>query len=630
MFRESRFGVSFGEYRDMNMHMTMILFSLIVSGAMMITGASAQQPAIRVSLDGEWKFLVDSLKTGVEGQWYATDRDRSAWEKVVTPNFWEGYPGMATYDGWGWFARTVDLDRTDVPLSIHFAGVDDEAEVWVNGKYAGEHTGYSDPFALDISSAMRKGENTIVVLVKDNSGGGGIYRPVTLIDSKSVRLLLKSPYADRDARPSADWVRDGAIYSVYLRSFSPEGTFGGLERRISELKALGVTTIWLMPVHPVGVKNRKGTLGSPYAVQDYYGINPEFGTLDDFKKLLAAVHAQGMKLIIDLVANHTSWDSKLIVEHPEWFAKNAKGEIIAPNADWHDVAGLDYRNAGLRRYMIDMLLYWVRDVGIDGFRCDVAEMVPTDFWEAARAELDAVKPIMMLSEGSIPEHHIKAFDLTYSWNVYDALSPLLSGKRPVALLDQLLNTEGMQFPRGALRMRFATNHDKNAWDAPAVEKFGMGGVKLAAVLVNTLPGVPLLYNGEEVANSKKLSLFEKVDIDWARPRDLGDLYRKLFSLRHTNSALSRGEFIRVKGPEDKSAFAFLRVDGNARVFVALNFGDKPVRVKLPMPAVPGAAAGTMLKYRELFTGLDWTVPAEGGEIMLTLEGKGYRVFTNQL
>jgi cyclomaltodextrinase / maltogenic alpha-amylase / neopullulanase len=606
------------------------LIQVMVGGVMMIAAGYAQKPALRQSLDGEWMFMVDSLKAGVQQQWYAVERDRSSWQKVVTPNFWEGYPGMATYDGWGWFERQVEIDRTDIPLSIHFAGVDDEAEVWVNGKNVGEHTGYSDPFALDITSALKKGKNTIVVLVKDNDGGGGIYRPVTLIDTGSLGLLLRSPFADMQARKSADWVRDGAIYSVYLRSFSPEGTFAGLEKRIPELKQLGITTLWLMPIHPVGLKNRKGTLGSPYAVQDYYGVNPEFGTLDDFTHLLAAVHEQGMKLIIDLVANHTSWDSKLINEHPEWFTKDAKGHIVAPNADWHDVADLDYSNAGLRQYMIDMLLYWVDDIGIDGFRCDVAEMVPTDFWESARAELDKIKPIMMLSEGALPEHHVKAFDLTYSWNVYDAFAPMLSGKRPVALLDQILSTEAMQFPRGSLRMRFTTNHDKNAWDAPAVEKFGKAGLKLATVIVNTLPGVPLIYTGEEVANDRKLSLFEKVPIDWMRPRELGDLYKKLFELRRTNSALSRGAFIRVTGNQEKTVYAFLRVEGNTRVFVAANFSDAPVRVKLQMPAAHAAPGQSQVRYHEIFTGLDWTIPAAGGEVMLTLEGKGYRVFTDQL
>jgi cyclomaltodextrinase / maltogenic alpha-amylase / neopullulanase len=290
------------------------------------------------------------------------------------------------------------------------------------------------------------------------------------------------------------------------------------------------------------------------------------------------------------------------------------------------VADLDYSNAGLRRYMIDMLLYWVRDVGIDGFRCDVAEMVPTDFWEAAREELDRVKPIMMLSEGSLPEQHVKAFDLTYSWNVYDAFTPLLTGQRPVALMDQIMDTEKMQFPRGSLRMRFTTNHDKNAWDAPAVEKFGTAGLKVATVVAATLPGVPMIYTGEEVANDRRLDLFEKVSVDWSRSRELSDLYKALFALRRRNSALTAGSYVRIPTDQEKSCYAFLRVDGPKSVFVVVNFGDAPMRVKMTLPATSIETKGAQIKYRELLSGLDWPVPAAGGKVMLTLEGKGYRVF----
>jgi glycosidase len=284
------------------------------------------------------------------------------------------------------------------------------------------------------------------------------------------------------------------------------------------------------------------------------------------------------------------------------------------------VADLDYSHDGLRRYMIDMMAWWVRDAGIDGFRCDVAEMVPTDFWEAARAELDAIKPVIMLSEGSLPEHHVKAFDITYSWNIYDVLEPLLSGKRPVALIDQILKTEGLQFPRGSLRMRFTTNHDKNAWDAPAVKKFGPEGLQLATVLINTLPGVPLIYTGEEVANDRPLDLFEKVDVDWTRPRAVGEIYRTLFALRAQNSALARGDMVRVTGTAANDVYAFLRTEGK-------NFAPETRRAKLQMPPVEGAVKGGKVNYREVFNGRNWMVSSAGGEVVLTIEAKGYRVFT---
>ncbi|HXX64439.1 MAG TPA: alpha-amylase family glycosyl hydrolase, partial [Bacteroidota bacterium] len=479
----------------------------------------------RTSLDGQWLFRPDTAKAGVRDAWYADSLDRSLWMSVETPKYWEEYPGMADYDGWGWFFRVFSAQKSNEPTSLFFGGVDDDAAVWVNEMPVGEHTGYSEPFAFDITSVIRAGTNSIAVLVKDYGGGGGIYKEVVLAGTRDLDELLKGPYYGVPARKSADWVKDAAIYSVYLRSFSAEGNFAGLEKRIPELKELGITVLWLMPIHPVGVLNRKGSLGSPYAVQDYYGINPDFGTLQDFKRLLSSAKRNGMHLIIDLVADHTSWDSKLIKEHPEFFRKNAKGEIVSPNADWTDVAALDYSQSALRRYMIDMMRYWVKDVGIDGFRCDVAELVPRDFWEEARAQLDRIKPVMMLSEGSIPEHHVKAFDLTYAWNFYDQLSPLLEGKKPATLVFDLLKRERLQYPTGSLRMRFTTNHDKNAYDAPAVLKFGEPGLRLLTVLVNTIPGVPLLYTGEEAANDQRLSLFEKVPVDWSRPRQMGELWK---------------------------------------------------------------------------------------------------------
>ena len=594
----------------------------------MVVGAmNAQDLSMRITLDGEWLFKIDSTRAGIDQGWFADTLNRSDWQPVEVPEFWEKYPGLATYDGWGWFCRSVRIDKTDQPLSLHFAGVDDDARVWVNGVEVGSHSGYSEPFAVRLDSSLRSGDNTIVVLVMDNGAGGGIYKPVTLIETRHLDDLLKSPYYDKPALKSADWVRDAIIYEVYLRSFSKEGTFAGLEKRLPDLQRLGVTVLWLMPIHPVGVKNRKGTLGSPYAVQDYYGINPEFGTLQDFRHLLNAVHKKGMKLIIDLVANHTSWDSKLITEHPEWFTKDSSGKIVSPNADWTDVADLDYSNPDLRRYMIDMMIYWVRDVGIDGFRCDVAEMVPTDFWEAARARLNRIKPVMMLSEGSIPEHHMKAFDLTYSWNIYNGLNLVIHGQKPATLFDNLLKAESLQFPVGSLRMRFNTNHDKNAWDAPAIEKYGPQGLKLSAVLINILPGVPLIYTGEEVANDRRLSLFEKVNVDWSRSNEMGELYQQLFQMRKAHKALSRGEMIKVHSSLDHDIYAFFRVAGKDKVLTMLNFSSEPLIASIEIPVnlvFAGQAENTM---KDIFTGEEIEV-GEGlsDTLSIALQPLGYKVY----
>lgn len=598
---------------------------LLATALFMTMSDVSAQPPFSLSLDGEWSFRVDSMKVGISDRWFADSTDRATWQRVQIPNYWEAYPGLALYDGWGWFARSVRLPKPLAPLSMHFAGVDDEAIVWMNGVEVGSHSGYTDPFTVDISSVVHEGENSVVVLVKDNGGGGGIYRSVTILETFALENFLKGPYSGMPAIRSADWVREAVIYSVYLRSFSPEGTFAGLERRIPELKNLGVTVLWLLPIHPVGEKARKGPLGSPYSVQDYYGINPEFGMMADFKRLLATAHKNGLKLIIDLVANHTAWDSKLIREHPGWFARDGKGAIKPPNPDWTDVAQLDYSKPGLRQYMTDMMVWWVRDIGIDGFRCDVAELVPTSFWDEARSRLNRIKPVMMLSEGSIPEHHARAFDITYSWNIYDVLGPLLSGKRPVALLDQILKNEESKFPVGSLRLRFSTNHDKNAWDSPAILKFGEDGLRLATVLVNTMPGVPLIYTGEEIPNDKKLSLFEKVNVNWSQARKMESLYRTLFQLRKEHKALSRGQMVRVGSPD--SVYAFVRVAGTDRILSVLNFGSRALTASLQLPTERIFPGKKQVVVEDVFARSRTTAASdELKQMQVELAPRGYAVF----
>ena len=437
--------------------------------------------------------------------------------------------------------------------------------------------------------------------------------------------ILKNLSFGKPAIKSADWVKDAIIYCVYLRSFSPEGTFDALEKRIPELKDLGVSVIWLMPIHPVGVKNRKGKLGSPYSVRDYYATNPEFGTIVDFQKLLNTVHKNNMKLIIDLVANHTSWDSKLIIQHPEWFTKDANGNIISPRSDWTDVADLDYSKTGLRKYMLEMMKWWIRDIGVDGFRCDVSKLVPIDFWEEARERLDKIKPIVMISDGSLPEHHLKAFDITYSRNLYDELDSLLEGKQSAMMIDKILHDEYQRFPIGSLQLRFCTNHDNNSWDTSPTLKFGMGGIKLATVLVNTMPGIPLIYNEEEAANGKKLSLIEKVDIDWNKSPEMDILFRTLFKLRNEHKALSRGKLVKVSKTSEKDVYCFFRIEGNNRVFVALNFSKEPRSTDLDIPFDEIFPKKQKLRMKDIFTGTSITFE-QGKTQPISLEQHGYLVF----
>ena len=319
-------------------------------------------------------------------------------------------------------------------------------------------------------------------------------------------------------------------------------------------------------------------------MKDYFKVNPEYGTEEDFKSLVKTAHENGIKVIIDLVINHTAWDNDLIREHPEWYVKNDKGEIISPNSDWVDVADLNYDVQELRRYMIEVMRYWVREFDIDGYRCDVAELVPTDFWNEARKELDKIKPVMMLAEGSLPEQHLEAFDLTYSWNVYDALARIIRKGHLPSVLDNVLEGEKYKFPRGSLRLRFNENHDKPR----AVKFFGEDGALVSALIVNTIPGVPLIYNGQEYGDTTNLSLFEKQVMsrdNSERGRKFYSFYKKLFNFRKKSLALRRGEMIKVKTSNDDKVYAFWRKYKDETVLVVANFSTWGVTTKLQVDEI---------------------------------------------
>jgi glycosidase len=380
------------------------------------------------------------------------------------------------------------------------------------------------------------------------------------------------------AHPVADWIRSGVIYELNTRTFSAEGNFRGIEPRLDDLKKLGVTVVWLMPIHPVGQVKKKGSVGSPYAVQDYYAINPAFGNKDDFKHLVGEAHKRGLKIIIDIVANHTAWDS-VMMKHPEFYKHDAQGNVISPVPDWADVAGLNYvNNPALRTYMTDMLKYWLRDFDLDGFRCDVAGDVPTDFWENARAELVKIKPdIIMIAEANKPELLVKAFDLDYAWPFHSTLTDVAENGTPASAIAENWKHETERYPKGALEMRFSDDHDEKR----AIARFGEKGALAASALVFTMDGVPLLYNGMEVgdtAESGAPALFEKIDVFWGigerRPNFL-PFYQQLIALRKAHPALQQGETEFVHNNAPNSVVTFFRRGGGEEYFVAVNLSNRP-------------------------------------------------------
>ncbi|MFG6460938.1 alpha-amylase family glycosyl hydrolase [Roseateles sp. DXS20W] len=350
--------------------------------------------------------------------------------------------------------------------------------------------------------------------------------------------------------PHLPWTRQAVIYQVNVRQYSAAGTLAAVQADLPRLKALGVDILWVMPWQPIGKLNRKGTLGSYYSISDYTAVNPEFGTLADAKSFVAEAHKLGLKVILDWVANHTAWDHPWATAHKDWFKLNAKGEVYAvtfnegqPGAEhWDDVIALNYGSQALRTAMIDAMKFWVREVDLDGFRCDVASLVPTDFWVRARRELDALKPMFMLAESDAKELHTSgAFDMTYSWDLADEVFKKIGkGEAGEPLLKAWLQRQPAGYPAHAYRMRFTSNHDFNSWHGTDAELYG-DAYQALAVLTFTLPGMPLIYNGQESRLTKRLAFFEKDAIAWGS-YELTGFYQQLIALKHQHPALAAGQY----------------------------------------------------------------------------------------
>src|SRR6266404_6131579 len=461
---------------------------------------------------------------------------------------------------------------------------------------------------------------------------------VFLFASNSYRSAAQQPARDvakESARPARDWVRDGVIYEIYPRAFSAEGNFNGITARLDDLKDLGVTILWLMPIHPIGQEKKKGTIGSPYAVRDYYGINPDYGSKDDLKRLIGEAHKRRMKVIIDIVANHTSWDS-VMMKWPEFYRHGAAGKITYPH-DWFDVAQLNYDNPKLREYMTEMLKFWIREFDLDGFRCDVAGDVPTDFWEKARGELDKIKPdIFMLAEAHKPDLEVKAFEADYSWPLHSTLTDVLQGRSRASDLRAAWEDEVKEWPRGALHMRFLDNHDERR----ALARFGEPAALAASALVFTLDGVPLLYNGMEVGDTTESgapALFEKLPINWSiaeRRPQFARAYRQLTNLRHAHPAFTDGELVWVRNSEEGRVLSFIRRVAGESLLVAVNVSNQ---------AFLGVVeAGNSSTYAEITPEVGAPLPPDApivensnrkpsaGLPAISLPAWGYRIFERRL
>lgn len=378
-----------------------------------------------------------------------------------------------------------------------------------------------------------------------------------------------------------DWTRSAVIYEVNVRQYTREGTFTAFEAHLPRLKELGVDILWFMPIHPISEKNRKGTLGSYYAVKDYTEVNPEFGTKEDFKRLVTKAQEMGFKVILDWVANHTGCDNVWTTQHPDWYVKDETGNFKSPY-DWTDTYELDYDKPEMRTAMIDALKYWITEFNIDGYRCDMAHEVPTDFWNDVRPALDSIKPVFMLAESEATDLLDYAFDANYSWELMHLMADVNKGDKDandiaayIQKLDSLV--ENSALCPDAYKMNFLTNHDENSWNGTEFERYGKMN-ELFAVLTYTINGMPMIYTGQEVGMKKRLSFFEKDMVPSWKENATTKFYKKLNELKHTHPALRAGsmggEFRRYSSTDGDKLLIYSRERAGKEIMVMLNLSGK--------------------------------------------------------
>jgi glycosidase len=423
-------------------------------------------------------------------------------------------------------------------------------------------------------------------------------KKITLFLAVVALLVWSCNQPAGDSGKPLAWTDNATMYEVNIRQYTPEGTFKAFEQHLPRLQKLGVKILWFMPIHPIGVKNRKGALGSYYSISDYKAVNPEYGTFGDFKSLVDKAHKMGFKVLIDCVANHSSWDNVWMENHKDWYTQDSLGNVISPVPDWSDVADLNYNNPNMRAAMLDALKFWVTEAGIDGYRCDYAGGVPTGFWEQARVSLDSIKPVFMLAENEDQLDLLnKAFDCNYSWTFHHTMNEIYSGKKQVADISNYFQKIDTTYPGGKYPLEFTSNHDENSWNGTEYERLG-DAVKTFATLAFTVPGMPLIYSGQEAGLKKRLSFFGKDTINWGTDPSMGDFYAKLVLLKKNNPALWNGlaggkiEFLQTSQPE--KLLAFKRTKGSNTVLVLMNLSKDKLSGNVTFPQKG--------RYTEFFSG----------------------------
>lgn len=415
-----------------------------------------------------------------------------------------------------------------------------------------------------------------------------------------IFVLSNCSYAQNQNRidDHPAWIMQGNIYEVNVRQYTPEGTFKAFEKSLPRLKKMGVQTLWFMPINPISKVDRKGTLGSYYAVSDYMAINPEYGTMNDWKELVKHCHEMGFKVIIDWVPNHTGADNYWLTAHPDFFVKDSTGKPLSP-FDWSDTRQLDYSNTTMQDSMINAMKFWITNSDIDGFRCDVAWNVPDAFWKKCIPQLRAMKNIFMLAESDKASDQIDGFDATYPWPEFHTMVDIAAGKKNALSLDSIMNITNRAFPQNALLLYFTSDHDENSWNK--ADYGTMPGASHApfAVLTQTLPrSIPLIYSGQEEPFLDSISFFYKDTITFKKYAR-ADFYSKLLHLRKENSALAaNASFEKIQSNNDNNIYAFIRQNGKNKILVLVNLSNTQQHVTLSDQSINGTATNLFTSKKE--------------------------------
>ncbi|WP_299106897.1 alpha-amylase family glycosyl hydrolase [uncultured Winogradskyella sp.] len=377
---------------------------------------------------------------------------------------------------------------------------------------------------------------------------------------------------------------DAIIYQVNLRAFSEEGTINGVRDRLSHIKSLGANVVYLMPIYPVGQLNSVGELGSPYSVKDYKSVSSEYGTLEDLRALVEEAHAMDMAVILDWVANHSSWDNAWINNHPEWYLKDESGNITEPpGTGWNDVAQLDFDNSELRDAMIDAMSYWVYNANIDGFRCDYADGVQQSFWAEAITSIRSIKTqnMLMLAEGTRKNHFDVGFDFTFGFGYFDALKRVFSEGNPATSIQDVNASEYDNIYNNDYRIvRYTSNHDVNITDGTPIELFGGKPGSMATFVVAAyMKSMPMIYNGQEIGYTQRIPFFNHTPIDWSTAdADMFAQYQQIIDFRKNSEAIKKGVY---NGYSSNAVAAFTMKTDNETVLVLSNLTNSNVNYIVP-------------------------------------------------